>query len=174
MSRTRYKLLPGEEGYEEQQKLDKTRLRKNHLKWRENKGPEKLAELSRIANEKRKKTAYAKEHYAKNKEKYSEAQKKYRKEHPERRRVQMKIAKLKRKNVVGEYTEAQWVLLKRQYGNSCPSCFKSEPIITLHADHIIPITKGGSNWIENIQPLCKTCNSSKHTKIIKYNNPFAN
>lgn len=35
-----------------------------------------------------------------------------------------------------------------------------------HADHILPLCRGGSNYIENIQILCPPCNLSKHTKTM--------
>lgn len=77
-----------------------------------------------------------------------------------------------KKNAEGSHTFGEWELLKKQYGYTCPCCKKKEPfkgrIKYLTEDHIIPLFKGGSDYIENIQPLCKTCNSAKHTKIIKY------
>ena len=67
----------------------------------------------------------------------------------------------------GFHTLGEWETLKAQYNWTCPACGKSEPKITLTEDHIIPLSKGGSNNIENIQPLCRSCNSKKYDKIIE-------
>lgn len=69
---------------------------------------------------------------------------------------------------LGGHTYGEWFLLKIQYGNTCPSCGRSEPTISLTEDHIVPLSKGGTDLIENIQPLCLTCNVRKHTKTIKF------
>lgn len=66
------------------------------------------------------------------------------------------------------HTYGEWETLKAQYNFTCPCCNKREPEIKLTEDHIIPLSKGGGDNIENIQPLCRSCNCKKHTKIIKY------
>lgn len=66
------------------------------------------------------------------------------------------------------HTNKQWEDLKTKYGFACPSCKKKEPEIKLTRDHIISLSEGGSDSIENIQPLCKSCNCKKHTKNIRY------
>lgn len=62
----------------------------------------------------------------------------------------------------------EWETLKAQYNWTCPCCKRSEPEVKLTEDHIIPLSKGGSDNIENIQPLCRSCNCKKYDKTIKY------
>ena len=45
-----------------------------------------------------------------------------------------------------------------EHGAICAHCGVTE---NLTIDHIIPLAKGGTNDLDNLQPLCKSCNSSK-------------
>lgn len=65
----------------------------------------------------------------------------------------------------GSYTIQQWCALCTRYGNRCVCCGETKP---LAADHIVPVSKNGTSYISNIQPLCRECNSSKGTLTIDY------
>ncbi len=73
----------------------------------------------------------------------------------------------KKKGNGGWHTQEEWNELCKKWNNGCACCKRK---IKLTIDHIIPVSKGGNNSIENIQPLCQSCNSKKYLKIIKYYN----
>lgn len=68
----------------------------------------------------------------------------------------------------GSHTWQEWEVLKAQYNWTCPCCKKPESKVKLTQDHIIAVSKGGSDNIENIQPLCQSCNTKKSNNLIKY------
>jgi 5-methylcytosine-specific restriction endonuclease McrA len=63
-------------------------------------------------------------------------------------------------------TLIQWEKIIESQGNKCAICgkrfCKSRPPTK---DHIIPLSKGGGLTFENVQALCKSCNSSKQNKL---------
>jgi len=67
----------------------------------------------------------------------------------------------KKRTIEGDFTLKDWEDLKKRYNYTCPMCGKKEPEIKLEIDHIVPISKGGTNYISNIQPLCRSCNARK-------------
>lgn len=69
----------------------------------------------------------------------------------------------RKKNAAGEYTESEIAELHRKQRGKCAACHCKLPS-NFHRDHIFPISKGGSNWISNIQLLCPTCNCQKKDK----------
>ena len=58
-------------------------------------------------------------------------------------------------------TDVKKAVWKRD-GGKCVNCGSE---FELQYDHIIPVAKGGSSTIENIQILCKKCNYKKHASI---------
>ncbi|WP_346661753.1 HNH endonuclease [uncultured Methanobrevibacter sp.] len=48
-------------------------------------------------------------------------------------------------------------------GYRCRECGASKDETSLEIDHIVPVAKGGTNDIDNLQTLCRECNRMKHT-----------
>jgi len=90
------------------------------------------------------------------------------KDHPEQFRAMHKAGCQNSRLVglEGSWTAQQWEQVKRNQDYRCLACDRQEPDIQLTADHIIPISKPGStNWIENIQGLCHSCNARKGARV---------
>jgi 5-methylcytosine-specific restriction endonuclease McrA len=66
----------------------------------------------------------------------------------------------------GKVTAKEWAALVESYGGRCLRCGATDKKLTL--DHVVPLSKGGRNTIDNAQPLCKSCNCSKKANIIDY------
>lgn len=83
---------------------------------------------------------------------------------------------LVKKGVHGVHSNKQWEERKKSFNYKCAFCGISENEIKfrwantqfnkLTKDHILPISKGGTDRIDNIQPLCISCNSSKKNNVI--------
>lgn len=52
-----------------------------------------------------------------------------------------------------------------KYGKQCLCCGSTKKITI---DHVVPVYHGGENNLDNLQPLCKSCNSRKNTSNKDY------
>lgn len=88
----------------------------------------------------------------------------WRERNPDKVRVIRRNARAKRMNAPGTCTEKQWLDKASYYFYKCKWCGKQLDRNTCTVDHIIPLSKGGTNWVSNLVPACRPCNSSKQAK----------
>ena len=63
----------------------------------------------------------------------------------------------------------EWSKILKKYGAKCLCCGATG--VSLTQDHVLPISLGGKTIPENMQPLCKSCNSRKNNRFIDFR-PF--
>lgn len=94
--------------------------------------------------------------------------KQYRCDHPDRvrenKRPHYHIRRMRQKSTIGTHTAAERRALFSQQNGKCWYC-GCKLGNTYHADHRIPIARGGSNDISNIVLACPECNLSKGSKL---------
>ena len=97
----------------------------------------------------------------------TEAHRRWKAKNPERM-AHLKAERYAReKKAEGSHSFPAWNSLVIGEGYRCVGCQEIKP---LTKDHMIPLSKGGSDYIWNIQPLCRNCNSKKWAKLNIYEN----
>ena len=92
----------------------------------------------------------------------TESHRRWKKKNPERM-AHLKARRYAReRGAEGGHTLEEWEQLKKKHGFKCAVCGLKKP---LTKDHIIPLSENGTDNIENIQPLCRNCNSKKWKKL---------
>lgn len=82
---------------------------------------------------------------------------------PERAAALRRSRRALKRNAEGSHTGHEIKALFAAQFSKC-ACCDVDISEGYHADHIIPLILGGSNWISNIQLLCALCNLSKGGK----------
>jgi 5-methylcytosine-specific restriction endonuclease McrA len=95
-------------------------------------------------------------------EKHYQYIKAWRQRDPERYRHWARIRYARYKGAEGVVTKRDWDRLLRRYRGCCAYC--GAP--SVGQDHIIPLSRGGRHSIGNVLPCCRSCNSSKHTRLL--------
>lgn len=108
-------------------------------------------------------TEYVKRWRAKNPGVMAIHAKNWRDRHPDRLRVTTSLTRVRRRTRSSgdHYTTADVVSIMAKQRGKCAYC-KCHIRLSYHIDHIIPLSKGGSNWPANIQLTCPQCNLRKH------------
>lgn len=127
------------------------------------KNPEKYRESNKkfyFKNTKRF-AAWRKKNREDNRDREKARYQKYHQEHKDQAKNRLnKRRSLMQQNGVFVVLEKEILKL---YRSECACCGSRENITM---DHIIPISRGGTHGIGNLQPLCLTCNLSKSTKFM--------
>lgn len=100
----------------------------------------------------------------KNKEKLREYHSIYTKTHLKEFNCYVRNRRAKLKQLPGKHTFQDIVDLLEKQNYLCNGC--KSPLIEYEVDHIIPVSRNGTNWPDNLQILCPHCNAEKHDKTM--------
>jgi 5-methylcytosine-specific restriction endonuclease McrA len=83
-----------------------------------------------------------------------------------RRAGEVRRARLAAARQRGSHSKSAWREVLDEVGGVCVRC--GEIGYRLQKDHVVPIYAGGSDAIENLQPLCGRCNRAKGPETINW------
>lgn len=93
------------------------------------------------------------------------ANRQWRTRHPDKVAHNNRATKAARKGARGSHTRADIDALWIRQDGKCAACSACMENNGCHVDHIIPIARGGTHFIGNIQLLCAQCNLRKRVAL---------
>lgn len=149
---------------ENQRKTNPEAVKQCMISWRAKSG-QKIKAYSKKYYDENAEAIKAKrsEFYKKNREAELAKNAIWKKKNPAKNACNARRYLARKKGAEGNHTAEQIKLLHKKQNYKCAGCFCSIKE-SYHADHIVALANGGSNWISNIQLLCQHCNNCKHAK----------
>lgn len=89
---------------------------------------------------------------------------KWAKNNPERACANWRNARARKANAPGKFSAIDIRGIAKAQGGRCAYCAISLRRTRRHIDHIVALSKGGTNYPKNLQLLCAPCNQSKSAK----------
>ena len=122
--------------------------------------PEKAREAMRRWRQKHpdQHNAEGRDYYARHKERLAPYFATYIRTHRELRQAIRARRRSRELAAEGNHTTEEWMALLKAHGYRCTYCGSGGP---LEPDHRVPLARGGTNYIENILPACRRCNTRK-------------
>lgn len=99
---------------------------------------------------------------AANLERHTKLSRLWYKNNPDKVRARAHARRARKRNAVGKFNHKDVAQL---YANQGGLCLCGTTLFNYHVDHKTPLSRGGSNWPDNLQLLCAPCNDSKGSKL---------
>ena len=144
---------------------NRERKREHHAAYRAaNRG--KMQKNSRVyyAANRENRREYHAAYRATNRENRREYSAAYRAANPFAVRAASAIRRARKRQATGSYTKGD---TQEQYKRQKGKCYYCQTKVgdTYHVDHVVPLSRGGTNGVENIVIACPSCNQSKKDKM---------
>jgi len=144
-------------------KKNKDECDKRSRVWKRH-NPEKVKEMKRRSYWKNR------DHVLEYKRKNNERIKECRRNWCDRNRLHVRIKNQNRRALklmsVGTHTEQEFLVSCKMHDWTCAYCGVEVDKQSVTEDHVIPLSRGGNNSIDNIVPSCGHCNISKGNKSL--------
>lgn len=108
---------------------------------------------------------FGRKNYSKHRERHLVNSKTWREANPDKRKSYNDKRRTIKYQTDFALTPQEWKWVLELCEHKCLKCGSTKSI---EQDHIIPLSRGGGHHIDNVQPLCDSCNNHKHTTSQDY------